>query len=280
MENKLRPEPIWELTSQDYENIVNSLRSFDELEEILIFFMPGEYGSLFNPESEFDKGIIAIKDAGDFLYDAQWYLIHALCFIKYLQDPNDRVVISRKYLEPSYLAIYSSLECLAKAIEILLAIDIDKYKGKKRGKTLFSKVGYTLRMDFQDLAITKASQRLFLDENIRKIIDFRHRWVHNQRIQIKDEALPIIREQSFWKKGANYHQYPIGAECRSHHYDIDEYSNIIRSAFNAYFEYFIEALSFLKDHICKEGSITFSVEKKKTDDGKTYFRTTTNSKLL
>ncbi len=63
MENKLRPEPIWELSFQEYENIFNSLRSFDELEEILIFFMPGEYGFLFNPESEFDKGIIAIKDA-------------------------------------------------------------------------------------------------------------------------------------------------------------------------------------------------------------------------
>jgi len=278
LENKLRPEPIWELTSQEYEDIVSSLRGFDELEEILTFFMPGEYGFSFGPESKFDKGIIAIKDASDFLYDAQWYLIHALCFIKSLQDPNDRVVITRKYLEPSYLTIYSSLECLAKGIEILLAIDLDKY-GKNMKPTLFAKVGKALQIDFQDLEITKASQRLFLDENILEIIEFRRSWVHNQRIQIKDDAWPIIREQPFWKKGANFHQYPIGAECRSHHYDIDEYSNIIRLAFNAYCDYFKEALSFLKDHVCKERNIEFAVEKKKTDDGKTHFKITTNSKI-
>lgn len=276
MENKLRPDPIWELTSQEYEDIVSSLSGFDELEDILTFFMPGEYGFSLGPESEFDKGIIAIKDAGDFLYDAQWYLIHALCFIKSLQDPNERVVIARKYLEPSYLTIYSSLECLAKGIEILLAIDLEKY-GTKRKPTLFTEVGKALLIDFQDLEITNASKRLFLDDNITKIIGFRHEWVHNQRIQIKDDCRPIIRDESFWIKGENYCQYPIGAERRAHHYDIDEYANIIRAAFNAYCDYCKVALSFLKDHVCKERHIEFAVEKRKMDDGKTYFKITTKS---
>jgi len=279
MENKIKPEPIWELTSDEYETIVDSVGKPDELEEIIIFFMPGEYGFLFNSENSFDKGVIAINDAHNFLNDAYWYLIHALCFIKYLKDANEKVVISRKYLEPSYLAIYSSLECLATAIEILLAIDINKYKYKKAGISLFSKVGYVLRKDFQDLEITKVSRQLFDNENIRKIVDFRHRWIHNQRIQLKDEAMPIIREHPFWKKGDNFHQYLIGLERGSHHYDIGEYSNIIRLAFNVYFEYFKAVLLFFKDYVCNKGRINFAVERKIADDDKTCFKTKTNIKV-
>jgi hypothetical protein len=169
------------------------------------WLLPDSVALHFPPDSGMDIAVVCLRDAADY-YQEAWLALHecraAIEWYRVERDPpspETAVFVGRFYADDVALRVYSAVEHLATFLQYYLRIPDDALKPYSRRRTSkASQLGHYLVEEMPGHAVTRAVLQFVNDENCSFTLDYRRKWVHDERPRIAGLGM-VHRRQRRWR---------------------------------------------------------------------------------
>lgn len=145
----------------------------------------------FDPDSGMGEALVCLRDAADFFKEASLALHECKAAIEWygvqLDPPDQRaaILVGRFYADDVALRLYSAAEHLAAFLQSYLGIpetDLEPYSKARTSRA--SKLGTYLIQEMPQHDATEAVKKFIGNEDCKFVLDYRNKWVHEQRPRI------------------------------------------------------------------------------------------------
>ena len=162
----------------------------------------------FPPDSGMDIAVVCLRDAAEYYQEARLALHECRAGVEWYRVerdpplPETAVFVGRFYADDVALRVYSSAEHLAAFLQAYLQIPDRKLKPYSRGRTSkASQLGHYLMENMHDHVVTRAVSEFVNDENCTFTLNYRNKWVHEERPRIGGLGLVWKRERRWKTRG-------------------------------------------------------------------------------
>lgn len=167
--------------------------------------LPDSVALHFPPDSGMDIAVVCLRDAAEY-YQEAWLALHecraGVEWYRVERDPplpETAVFVGRFYADDVALRVYSAAEHLAAFLQFYLKIPNDTLKPYSRRRTSkASQLGHYLMEKMPKHVVTRAVLEFVNDEDCSFTLDYRRKWVHDERPRIGGLGM-VYRRQRRWK---------------------------------------------------------------------------------
>lgn len=178
--------------------------------------LPESVALHFDPDAGMDIAVVCLRDAAEYFQEA-WLALHeckaGMEWYGVELDPPDEkmaIFVGRFFADDVALRIYSTAEHVAAFLQSYLGISEDDLKPYSSGRTSkASMVGHYLMEEKPDHEMTKAVKEFIGREECKFALDYRNKWVHDQRPRIAGLGMVWKREKQ-WRETEEGRTLSIG----------------------------------------------------------------------
>ncbi|TKJ28702.1 MAG: hypothetical protein CEE40_10925 [Chloroflexi bacterium B3_Chlor] len=168
--------------------------------------LPESMALYCGPDSDMDIAVVCLRDAADYFEEARLALHECKAGMEWYRVEEDppvekmAIFVGRFFADDVALRIYSTAEHVAAFLQAYLGISEDDLEPYSSGRTSkASMVGHYLMEEEPDHEMTKAVKQFIGREECKFALDYRNKWVHDQRPRIADLGMVWKREKR-WRK--------------------------------------------------------------------------------
>lgn len=179
---------------------------------------------VYGPGTSKDEAAACLQDATDLLGEARFALVEARAHRHWYAlkaiptDPFAAVFWSQFYLDDAILRIYSSGEAIACFVELFLDFDgarrtlskADRKSMNARGSSRLARLCLLLAHLKLTGAIVEHVTRVINDNRWSAAVDYRNKWVHEQRPRIHGLGITYRRRQRWMRDDATSNTWSLG----------------------------------------------------------------------
>lgn len=159
-----------------------------------------------DPDAGMDIAVVCLRDAAEYFQEARLALHECKANIEWYRvervPPLEETAIflGRFFADDVALRLYSAAEHLASFLQRFLGIseeDLEPYSERRTGKA--SILGHYLMDEAPEHEVTKAVKRFIDREEYKFALDYRNKWVHDERPRIQGLGMVWERKKR-WRK--------------------------------------------------------------------------------
>lgn len=168
--------------------------------------LPEDLALHSDPDAGLDVALLCLRDATDYFQEARLALHECKACVEWYRVERDpprqieAIFTGRFYADDIALRLYSAAEHLANFLQCFLGISGEDLKPYLEGRTSkASIVGHYLMDKMPDHELSKAAKRFIERDECQFSLDYRNKWVHDQRPPVEGLGMVWKREKR-WRK--------------------------------------------------------------------------------